>query len=141
MSTVISAFEAVMLVCFGVSWPVSVVKSYRARTTKGKSILFLLAIWIGYVFGLAGKILLAVETGSIPYVLFIYAFNLIVVSLDLILYFRTLRLDKKAAGTGGKEKVRICIGAGGGQTAPPPRLSKKAPCGLCRRAHHVDLLR
>ena len=114
MSAVISAFEAVMLVCFGVSWPVSVVKSYRARTTKGKSILFLFttkgksilflfAIWIGYVFGLAGKILLAVETGSIPYVLFIYAFNLIVVSLDLILYFRNLRLDKKAAGNGVKE--------------------------------------
>ena len=103
MSAVISAFEAVMLVCFGVSWPVSVVKSYRARTAKGKSILFLLAIWIGYVFGLAGKILLAVETGSIPYVLFIYAFNLIVVSLDLILYFRNLRLDKKAAGNGVKE--------------------------------------
>ena len=140
MSAVISAFEAVMLVCFGVSWPVSVVKSYRARTTKGKSILFLFAIWIGYVFGLAGKVLLAVETGSIPYVLFIYAFNLIVVSLDLILYFRNLRLDKKAAET-GREEVMFCIAAAAGQTAPPPRLSKKAPCGLCRRAHHVDLLR
>lgn len=97
MSAVISAFEAVMLVCFGVSWPVSVVKSYRARTTKGKSLVFLLAIWIGYVFGLAGKILPAVETGELPYVLFIYAFNLLVVSLDLILYFRNLRLDKRAA--------------------------------------------
>lgn len=100
MSAVISAFEAVMLVCFGVSWPVSVVKSYRARTAKGKSILFLLAIWVGYIFGLAGKILLAVETGSIPYVLFIYAFNLVVVSLDLILYFRNLRLDRRAEKAG-----------------------------------------
>ena len=35
----------------------------------------------------------------------------------------------------------FCIAAAAGQTAPPPRLSKKAPCGLCRRAHHVDLLR
>ena len=97
MSAVISAFEAVMLVCFGVSWPVSVVKSYRARTTQGKSLVFLLAIWIGYVFGLAGQLLLAVETGELPYVLFIYAFNLLVVSLDLILYFRNLHLDKRAA--------------------------------------------
>ena len=103
MGAVISAFEAVMLVCFGVSWPVSVVKSYRARTTKGKSIIFLFAIWVGYIFGLAGKILLSVESGEIPYVLYIYAFNLIVVSMDLALYFRNLRLDKKAAA-GKQEK-------------------------------------
>ena len=129
MSAVISAFEAVMLVCFGVSWPVSVVKSYRARTTKGKSIIFLLAIWIGYVFGLAGKIMLAVETGSIPYVLFIYAFNLIVVSLDLILYFRISLLFGFSA-------------PGGGGNGPPRRgFPKKAPCGSCRRAHHVYLFR
>ncbi len=57
---------------------------------------------MGYIFGLAGKILLSVQTGEIPYVLYIYAFNLIVVSMDLALYFRNLRLDKKAAA--GKQE-------------------------------------
>ena len=43
-------FEIIMIVCFGFSWPVNVIKSYRARTTKGKSLAFLLLISIGYVF-------------------------------------------------------------------------------------------
>ncbi len=27
--------EITMIVCFGVSWPVNVIKSYKARTAKG----------------------------------------------------------------------------------------------------------
>ena len=29
--------EIIMLICFGASWPISVAKSYKARTAKGKS--------------------------------------------------------------------------------------------------------
>jgi len=34
--------EIIMIVSFGASWPLNVIKSYKARTTKGKSIAFLL---------------------------------------------------------------------------------------------------
>lgn len=34
-------FEIVMILSFGGSWPMNVYKSYRARTTKGKSLGFL----------------------------------------------------------------------------------------------------
>ena len=43
-----SFFELGMLLCFGVSWPINVVKSYRMRTAKGKSLPFLIAIFVGY---------------------------------------------------------------------------------------------
>ena len=35
-------FEAGMLVCFGFSWPLNVVKAYKAGTTKGTSLAFCL---------------------------------------------------------------------------------------------------
>ena len=82
-------FETLMIICFGLSWPLSVYKSYKARTTAGKSIVFLTIIWLGYIFGIAGKFL----THNINYVLIIYIFNLIIVSCDLILYFRNKALD------------------------------------------------
>ena len=31
-------FEAMMVVSFGLSWPLSIRKSYKARSTKGKSL-------------------------------------------------------------------------------------------------------
>ena len=85
--------ETMMVVCFGISWPLSVVKSYRARTAKGKSLVFLLAIWIGYICGISGKLI----GGNVNYVLIMYFINLFVVSTDLVLYFRNRALDQKRA--------------------------------------------
>ncbi len=76
-------FEFIMLVCFGLSWPLSVYKSIRSRSTQGKSFVFIIAIIIGYIAGIVGKIC----GGQLTYVLIIYCFNLAVVSLDLTLYF------------------------------------------------------
>ncbi len=85
-------FEIIMIVCFGLSWPMNVIKSYRARTTKGKSLPFLLLIITGYVFGIIGKLL----GGNFKwYVLFFYVLNLLMVSTDLMLYIRNYRLDKE----------------------------------------------
>ena len=83
--------EALMLICFGASWPFSVIKSYRARSTKGKSLLFLLLIGSGYVIGLAGKILY--KPG---YVIIVYALNTCLVFADIALYFRNKRLEAAA---------------------------------------------
>lgn len=85
-------FEAAMVICFGLSWPLSVVKSWRSRTAKGKSLLFEVFIWIGYVFGIAGKII----NHNITYVFIFYILNLCMVSTDIILYFRNCRLDRAA---------------------------------------------
>ena len=85
-----SVFELGMLICFGISWPISVLKSYRMRTTKGKSLPFTLAIIIGYLMGITHKLLYSRDI-----VLVMYVINLLMVSADLALYFRNLRLDKQ----------------------------------------------
>ena len=75
--------EVIMLVCFGISWPISVWKSIRSGSTSGKSVVFMLAIIVGYIAGIASKIV----GSQINYVLFMYCLNLLMVSLDLGVYF------------------------------------------------------
>ena len=57
VSSVIDLLEALMIICFGLSWPVSIWKSYVSGTAKGKSLFFEVFIWIGYVFGILRKVL------------------------------------------------------------------------------------
>ena len=83
--------EIIMVVSFGMSWPMNVIKSYKARTTKGKSLGFLILIFFGYICGIASK-LLAPEFKW--YVLFFYILNFIMVGADLVLYWRNYKLDK-----------------------------------------------
>ena len=90
--------EIVMIVSFGASWPMNVIKSWKTRTTKGKSLAFLLLILFGYVAGITGKFMNPVYMAEFAekwYVLFFYVLNFIMVSVDLILYFRNKRLDNQ----------------------------------------------
>ena len=82
-------FETVMVVCFGASWPLSLFKSVTSRTARGKSLLFECLIWVGYVFGITGKLL----NGKITYVFVFYILNIVMVTLDIGVYFRNRRLD------------------------------------------------
>lgn len=84
--------ECMMVVCFGISWPLSIIKLWKTRTAKGKSILFSLFVWIGYIFGIISKAL----SGRTNYVFVFYIINLAAVTIDIILYFRNHRLDKCA---------------------------------------------
>ena len=84
--------ETVMLVCFGFSWPINLIKAYKAKTAKSTSLPFVLLIIAGYVAGISAKIIM----GNINYVLVAYLLNLAIVSLNLIVYFRNMALDKKA---------------------------------------------
>ena len=89
--------EIIMIVSFGASWPLNVMKSWKARTTKGKSLPFLLLIFFGYIAGIASKLVNEVYMANFAekwYVLFFYCLNLIMVGADLILYVRNSRLDK-----------------------------------------------
>lgn len=88
-----SIFEIVMLLCFGFSWPMNLIKAYNAKTAKGTSLPFILLIIIGYVAGITAKIV----TGQTNYVLAAYVLNLAIVLLNLVIYFRNSTLDKKKA--------------------------------------------
>ena len=85
--------EIFMIVSFGFSWPLNVMKSFKARTAKGKSLAFLLFIEFGYVCGITSK--LVNENGFKWYVLFFYVLNFIMVGIDIALYFRNKGIDKK----------------------------------------------
>ena len=90
--------EVIMIVSFGFSWPLNVLKSYKARTTKGKSLAFLLLIFFGYIAGIASKFVNESYMANISekwYVLFFYVLNFIMVGADLIMYIRNRRLDKE----------------------------------------------
>ncbi len=92
--------EIIMIVSFGFSWPANVVKSYKARTTKGKSLLFLCLIFFGYIAGIASKLLNEAYMAAFAskwYVLVFYILNFLMVGADLVIYFRNKSLDKKAA--------------------------------------------
>lgn len=76
-------FEALMLVCFGISWPLSIAKAIRTRHVRGKSCLFMGVIALGYVFGILNKVLQGYDL-----VLWLYVFNLVMVLTDMALYVR-----------------------------------------------------
>ena len=89
--------EIIMIVSFGASWPLNVMKSYKARTTKGKSLPFLLLILFGYVAGITSKLVnesYMANIGQKWYVLFFYVLNFVMVAADLVLYVRNYRIDK-----------------------------------------------
>ena len=90
--------EITMVVSFGASWPFNVIKSYKARTTKGKSLLFLCLILFGYVAGIASKFTnqdYMANFASKWYVLVFYILNFVMVAIDLCLYVRNKAIDKK----------------------------------------------
>lgn len=90
--------EITMILCFGASWPLNVIKSYRARTTKGKSLAFLCLIFFGYIAGITSKFVNPSYMEQIAekwYVLFFYFLNLIMVGADIIIYFRNMQIDNK----------------------------------------------
>ena len=84
--------ETIMLVCFGFSWPMNLIKAYKARTAKSTSLPFILLIITGYIAGICAKL----ASGNLNYVLIAYLLNLAIVSLNLVVYFRNAALDKKA---------------------------------------------
>lgn len=77
-----SYYEILMLICFGISWPVALIKTYTAKSVKGKSFLFLFLILLGYIFGVIHKIIY-----SFDYVIWLYILNGLLVLVDMVLWF------------------------------------------------------
>lgn len=84
-----SLLEILMLLCFAVSWPVSIIKSIRTKVVKGKSPFFMMIIILGYAFGIANKII-----NHFDIVTFLWAFNMLLVSIDLFLYYKYIKNEK-----------------------------------------------
>lgn len=78
-----------MLICFGLAWPLNIIKSLRTKSTQGKSVLFLIVILIGYVAGITHKLLY-----SRNIVLVLYCINFAMVSMDTFLYFHYRRRER-----------------------------------------------
>ena len=81
--------EALMLVSFGLSWPVNALNAWRARTAKGTSLAFLVLITFGYVAGIAAKFV----GDNITWVLGVYVINLVMLVANILIYVRNSRLD------------------------------------------------
>lgn len=106
MLTISSIMETLMVVCFGLSWPLNIIKAWKARTAKGTSFLFYFFIWSGYVSAIIGKLCsinyymniagtAQTWTDAVKwYVMFFYVVNLVMVSGGILIYFRNVRLDK-----------------------------------------------
>lgn len=84
-----SIFEGVMLLCFGVSWPVSISKAVRTKVVAGKSPIFMGIVCVGYMAGLIHKLLYSKD-----WITVLYGLNLIMVAIDLFLYYRYLPRQK-----------------------------------------------
>ena len=100
MELITDLFEALTIFCFGLSWPISIRKSWISRTAKGKSLFFEIFLLIGYAIGIARKIIQVSAMGSSGFIFylsfFFYVLNFIEISIDVALYFRNTKLDKLA---------------------------------------------
>ena len=88
--------EATMLILFGISWPFNLIKSIRSKTTKGKSLLFLVLIDLGYVAGITSKFFSTTFVWQTDWWVFaIYVINFSFVTADLIIYFINRAREKE----------------------------------------------
>ncbi|MBE7018839.1 MAG: hypothetical protein E7413_03045 [Ruminococcaceae bacterium] len=98
ISFITELMEAVTILCFGLSWPISIHKSYISKTAKGKSLFFEVFLLIGYAFGIFRKILQLTQlgcSGGIFYLsFFFYILNFLEISIDVALYFRNCKYDR-----------------------------------------------
>ena len=91
MSMEMSIFEIMMLLCFGLAWPVSIWKSWHSRSNGGKSPVFLVIVCLGYVAGILHKVIYHYDA-----VIWLYVVNGTLVFVDLLLYFRNGILMRRA---------------------------------------------
>jgi hypothetical protein len=91
-----SIFEATMLICFGLSWPISIAKALRTKVVSGRSPLFMTVVCFGYACGVTHKLLY-----SMDWIIVLYALNMLLVATDLVLYFRYAPRHAEDATAGG----------------------------------------
>ena len=102
-NVIMELFEAVTILCFGLSWPISIRKSLVSKTAQGKSLFFEVFLLIGYAFGITRKIMQLTLLGNSGFLFFLsfffYVLNFVEISIDVALYFRNSKLDKLRAAS------------------------------------------
>ena len=91
---IVQLCEVGMLIAFGCSWPFNISKSWRSRTARGKSVIFEFVIIFGYLVGVTGKMITWQRTGVLAYSTWVYFADIAMVAIDIVLYFRNIRLDR-----------------------------------------------
>ena len=94
MQQTAQVLEILMLLAFGFSWPNNIINSLKNKSTKGKSLAFMILIDLGYLCGIAAKI---ISQNAIWYVLFFYILNFTMVTIDMCLYFYYRNKEKKTS--------------------------------------------
>ncbi len=88
--------EMIMMICFGLSWPINIRKAWVGRTAKGISVMFYGFIVFGYVVGLLSKYIKLRQGIHTPlYVWFFYILNMLMVATGIAIYFRNKKLDRE----------------------------------------------
>lgn len=98
ISFVTELMEAFTILCFGLSWPISIRKSLLSKTAKGKSLFFEVFLLVGYAIGIFRKVIqltiLGCSGGIFFLSFFFYMLNFVEISIDVALYFRNCKYDK-----------------------------------------------
>ena len=84
-----SIFELIMLTCFGMAWPFSIYRSWKARSNRGKSLFFMIIVCTGYISGTIHKTLYSQDP-----VIVLYSANGLMVLIDIALYYRNYRITR-----------------------------------------------
>ena len=96
--------EGTTIACFGVSWPFAIYRTWRAKRIEGKSLVFLIIVFIGYLIGIASKFAKASAGERLEWIVVFYAINAVLVGIDLCLYLyyraRNLAAATAPASTG-----------------------------------------
>ncbi len=86
-----SIFEAGMMVCFGISWPIAAYKTYKAKSVNGKSLRFSSLILLGYIFGITHKLIYSHDA-----VIWLYILNVFFLLIDMGLHIKYKHFSKTA---------------------------------------------
>ena len=106
MVMIYGLFEILMLLCFATAWPFSIYKLYKSGSNQGKSIVFSYVVLLGYVFGMTNKVI----NNDVNYVLAFYILDFVLVSLDMVMYYRNMRRQKERHGSEWKSSIPYTCG-------------------------------
>lgn len=87
-NTLAMLLEAVMLVCFGIAWPLANLRMLRTGRAEGKGMAFTAIILCGYVAGALAKLAWATSAHTLPLVFWLYVLNTVSVGANLLLQWR-----------------------------------------------------
>lgn len=93
--------EGMTMACFGLSWPFAIYRTWKAKRVEGKSLVFLVVVFVGYLFGVASKFVKTSGGAPLEKVTILYAINALLVGTDMCLYLRYR--SRNAAAAAAKE--------------------------------------